>query len=99
MSFKKSETKPTTTAPATTEAEQKKSYDKLLAKLDARGIALYEFANVKESRRKKMLQDEYQDIKNESGWLYDEPIEFPSEVLAKEKDLQKAKLEAASKVK
>ena len=74
--------------------EQKKSYDKLLAKLQSRGISLLEFAHVDERRRKKMLQDEYQDIKNESAWIYDEPIEIPADVFAKEKDLEKARLEA-----
>jgi len=79
--------------------QQKKNYDKLLAKLNSRGISLLEFAVAEEKRKKKMLQDDYQDIKNDAGWLYDEPMELPADLIAKEKELQKAKLEAASKVK
>jgi hypothetical protein len=84
---------------AKTAEEPKKSYDKLVAKLQSRGISLVEFAHVTESRRKKMLKDDYQDIKNETGWLYDEPIEYPAEVIQKEKDLEKTKIEALSKTK
>ena len=84
---------------AKTPEPPKKSYDKLFAKLQARGMSLVEFRSADEKRRKKMLQDDYQDIKNEAGWLYDEPIEFPAEVVAKEVQLNKEKLEAASKVK
>lgn len=74
--------------------EQKKSFDSLLTKLQARGIRLVDFTSANEGRRKKMLQEDYQDIKNDAGWLYDEPIEVPSEVFAKEADLEKQKQEA-----
>jgi len=105
MSYKKPEatttkTTATTTSGTATEPEQpKKNYDKLLAKLNSRGISLLEFAVAEEKRKKKMLQDDYQDIKNDAGWLYDEPMELPADLIAKEKEVQKAKLEEASKVK
>ena len=74
--------------------EKKKSYDRLLSTLNAKGISLIEFSSVKENRRKKMLKDDYQEIKNESGWIYDEPIQLPVEVFEQEKDLNKKKAEA-----
>jgi|GEM_PF-4663654 len=70
------------------EEKPKLNFDKLLEKLVARGISLMEFAHVQENRRKKMLQDDYQDIKNETGWMYDEPIEVPKEAFEKEAELR-----------
>jgi hypothetical protein len=84
--------KTTATAESNTATEEpKKSYDKLLTKLNGRGISLLEFAHVDEKRRKKMLKDDYQDIKNETGWLYDEVVEIPATVYEKEKQLNDEK--------
>jgi hypothetical protein len=86
--------KPTATSSET--AEQKGNYDKLLIKLTGRGISLVEFAHVDERRRKRMLQDEYQELKDDGKWQYDEPIELPAEVYEKEKQMKEA---AAKEVK
>lgn len=99
MSTKNNPSQSSSSEKITTASEKKQNFDKLLTKLDSRGISIVEFAAVDEKRRKRMLQDEYQDIKNEGAWQYDERIELSPEVLQKEKDLQKAKLEAASKTK
>ncbi len=91
--------RPTTTAEGT-EEKPKMNFDKLLEKLVSRGIALVEFAHVQENRRKRMLQDDYQDIKNETGWMYDEPIDAPKEAYEKEnelKDRKREELEAKTK--
>lgn len=80
--------KPTATATSSETAEQKGNYDKLLTKLTGRGISLVEFAHVDERRRKRMLQDEYQEIKDDGKWQYDEPIELPAEVYEKEKQMK-----------
>jgi hypothetical protein len=92
----------TTTATATKETATEKrdqNFDKLSAKLAEKRISLLEFAAVKEERRKRMLKDDYEDIKKEGNWLYDERIEYPPEILQKERDAEKARIEEASKVK
>lgn len=93
------QTQATTTATGTATEKREQNFDKLMAKLAERRISLLEFAAVKEDRRKRILKDDYEDIKKDGNWLYDERIEYPPEILQKERDAEKARIEQASKVK
>lgn len=87
-----SRTQPTAQAkPAATATGSSGSYDNLLTKLVGRGISLTEFAHVDERRRKRMLKDDYQELKDDAKWQYDEPIELPAEVYTKEAELKAKK--------
>lgn len=50
--------------------------------LEKRDINYALFANTTEDKRKKMLGEDYQEVKTEYGWLYDQPINKENQKLA-----------------